>query len=57
MKQFLQYSVRLLLLIGAVTLFFACEEGPNFQTYTYPPQKASALSPSSGFPGDRKGVV
>jgi len=51
MKQILQYSVRLLMAIGAVALLFACEEGPNFKEYTYPAQTTSGFSPTSAFPG------
>lgn len=49
MKQLLKYSISLLL-ISIITLFFGCEKGPDFQTYTYPAQKASGLSPAIGFP-------
>ena len=51
MKLILQYSVRLLLAIGAIALLFACEKGPNFKEYTYPAQTTSGFSPTSGFSG------
>lgn len=51
MKQLLKYSIRLFIAVGVVSLFFACEAGPNFKEYTYPAQKASGISATVGFPG------
>lgn len=49
MKQLLKYSVRLLLAIGVVSLFFACEAGPNFKEYTYPAPTVTGMSATSGY--------
>lgn len=49
MKQLLQYSIRLFLAVGVVSLFFACEVSPNFKEYTYPKPTVTGMSASSGF--------
>lgn len=68
MKQLLKYSVRLLLAISVVSLFFACDTNPNFKEYTYAAPTVTGMSTTSGYPdtyvnilgkdfGDLKGAV
>lgn len=38
-------------LLLAAVLLTSCEKGPEFRTFNYPAQQASAISPVTGFPG------
>jgi hypothetical protein len=51
MKKILNIKLLLLLITVLAITIGGCEKGPNFMKITYPPQTASGLTPTSGFPG------
>ncbi|WP_158994566.1 IPT/TIG domain-containing protein [Mucilaginibacter sp. L196] len=51
MKQFLKYSISIMLVSIIATMYISCQKGPNFEIVQYPAQTVTGMTPNSGYPG------
>lgn len=49
MKQFIKYTIRLVMFVCVSFFVYACEQDPKFKIYDYPVPVVESISPTSGF--------